>query len=257
MALARLPVPLPRPAARRVRRLPLRAAEPHAVRDPHPDHRADAGHDRDPARLVHALHPLPEHDRRPQGGAGRRARVGARDGADAAADVRQGGAAARRCPRSSPASASRPSRRSRSRPSAGTSSRTAWGSRSSTRSRQPDIFKTELVAAGLLVIGLALVADALLMLLQRALTPWGRAAVILASLFVDSLRFIPDNASLLFHKGVEHGGALVRGARDRRCASRSRSVCGSGTSTAGSSSRWRCRASAARCRASCSSASPS
>jgi len=39
----------------------------------------------------------------------------------------------------------------------------------------PDIFKTELVASSLLVIGLALVADALLMLLQRALTPWAQA----------------------------------------------------------------------------------
>jgi osmoprotectant transport system permease protein len=38
----------------------------------------------------------------------------------------------------------------------------------------PDIFKTELLAAGALVILLALVADALLALLQRALTPWGR-----------------------------------------------------------------------------------
>jgi osmoprotectant transport system permease protein len=39
----------------------------------------------------------------------------------------------------------------------------------------PDIFKTELVAASALVVGLALAADALLGLLQRALTPWGRA----------------------------------------------------------------------------------
>ena len=39
---------------------------------------------------------------------------------------------------------------------------------------QPDIFKTELLASGLLVIALALVADALLSLLQRALTPWVR-----------------------------------------------------------------------------------
>jgi osmoprotectant transport system permease protein len=39
----------------------------------------------------------------------------------------------------------------------------------------PDIFKTELVASSLLVIGLALVADAGLTLLQRLLTPWGRA----------------------------------------------------------------------------------
>jgi len=39
----------------------------------------------------------------------------------------------------------------------------------------PDIFKTELVASSLLVIALALVADALLAVAQRALTPWGRA----------------------------------------------------------------------------------
>ena len=38
----------------------------------------------------------------------------------------------------------------------------------------PDIFKTELVASSALVVGLALVADGLLLLLQRALTPWGR-----------------------------------------------------------------------------------
>jgi osmoprotectant transport system permease protein len=39
----------------------------------------------------------------------------------------------------------------------------------------PDIFKTELVAASALVIGLALLADALLALVQRMLTPWARA----------------------------------------------------------------------------------
>jgi osmoprotectant transport system permease protein len=39
----------------------------------------------------------------------------------------------------------------------------------------PDIFKTELLAASAFVVGLALVADALLALLQRILTPWGRA----------------------------------------------------------------------------------
>jgi len=38
----------------------------------------------------------------------------------------------------------------------------------------PDIFKTELVAASALVVGLALVADVVLLLLQRALTPWER-----------------------------------------------------------------------------------
>ena len=39
---------------------------------------------------------------------------------------------------------------------------------------QPDIFRTELLAAGGLAILLALAADALLALLQRALTPWSR-----------------------------------------------------------------------------------
>ena len=39
---------------------------------------------------------------------------------------------------------------------------------------QPDIFRTELVAGGALAILLALAADALLALLQRALTPWSR-----------------------------------------------------------------------------------
>ena len=38
----------------------------------------------------------------------------------------------------------------------------------------PDIFKTEILAAGALAIALALVADALLVLAQRALTPWSR-----------------------------------------------------------------------------------
>jgi osmoprotectant transport system permease protein len=41
--------------------------------------------------------------------------------------------------------------------------------------QQPDIFRTELVAAGGLAILLALTADGLLALLQRAVTPWNRA----------------------------------------------------------------------------------
>jgi osmoprotectant transport system permease protein len=40
---------------------------------------------------------------------------------------------------------------------------------------QPDIFRTELLAAGALAILLALTADVLLALLQRALTPWDRS----------------------------------------------------------------------------------
>jgi osmoprotectant transport system permease protein len=38
-----------------------------------------------------------------------------------------------------------------------------------------DYFKTEFIAAGCLAVGLALVADALLIALQRLLTPWARA----------------------------------------------------------------------------------
>jgi osmoprotectant transport system permease protein len=38
------------------------------------------------------------------------------------------------------------------------------------------VFKTELIAAGALAVGLALAADGLLVILQRALTPWARAA---------------------------------------------------------------------------------
>jgi osmoprotectant transport system permease protein len=38
-----------------------------------------------------------------------------------------------------------------------------------------NVFKTELIAAGALAIALALVADGLLVLVQRTLTPWARA----------------------------------------------------------------------------------
>jgi osmoprotectant transport system permease protein len=37
-----------------------------------------------------------------------------------------------------------------------------------------EAFKTEIVVAGGLAVGLALVADGLLVLAQRALTPWAR-----------------------------------------------------------------------------------
>jgi osmoprotectant transport system permease protein len=38
-----------------------------------------------------------------------------------------------------------------------------------------DVFKTELIAAGGLAVGLALASDGVLVLVQRALTPWARA----------------------------------------------------------------------------------
>ena len=67
-----------------------------------------------------------------------------------------------------------------------------------------DIFRTELVTAGALAILLALAADLLLSLLQRALTPWSRTSmIVVASLFIDALRFIPDNAHLLLDKAIE------------------------------------------------------
>jgi osmoprotectant transport system permease protein len=40
---------------------------------------------------------------------------------------------------------------------------------------QQDVFKTEIIAAGLLTILLALAADGLIVLVQRAITPWRRA----------------------------------------------------------------------------------
>ena len=36
-------------------------------------------------------------------------------------------------------------------------------------------FKTEIIAAGALAVGLAILADALLVLVQRAVTPWATA----------------------------------------------------------------------------------
>jgi osmoprotectant transport system permease protein len=39
---------------------------------------------------------------------------------------------------------------------------------------QQDVFKTEILSAGALAVGLALAADGLLVLLQRFLTPWSR-----------------------------------------------------------------------------------
>ena len=38
-----------------------------------------------------------------------------------------------------------------------------------------EAFKTEILVAGALAVGLALVADALLVVAERALTPWNRA----------------------------------------------------------------------------------
>ena len=39
---------------------------------------------------------------------------------------------------------------------------------------EQDVFKTEILTAGGMAVALALVADGLLVLLQRGLTPWAR-----------------------------------------------------------------------------------
>ena len=38
-----------------------------------------------------------------------------------------------------------------------------------------EVFKTELIVAGAMAVGLALAADGLLVIVQRFLTPWTRA----------------------------------------------------------------------------------
>ena len=52
-----------------------------------------------------------------------------------------------------------------------------------------DDFKTEILAAGALAVGLAIVADGLLVLAQRAVTPWAsarRTAMIVAGASTSS-----------------------------------------------------------------------
>jgi osmoprotectant transport system permease protein len=44
------------------------------------------------------------------------------------------------------------------------------------RALREDIFKTEIIAAGALAVGVALAADGLLVVVQRLLTPWARRA---------------------------------------------------------------------------------
>ena len=41
-----------------------------------------------------------------------------------------------------------------------------------------EVFKTELITAGAMAVGLALAADALLVIVQKALTPWARARAV-------------------------------------------------------------------------------
>ena len=57
-------------------------------------------------------------------------------------------------------------------------------------------FKTELIAAGVLAVALALLADALLVArAARSLTPWARAGGDAMNDFVDAFTFIGDNLS--------------------------------------------------------------
>ena len=163
----------PRRAAVRASRRCLHDPEPGALPAARPGHRPD-GHDRrGRARRLHAADPLPEHPRRAC--ARRRPTCSKRhaDGADAARR-RSGASSCRwRCPRSWPGSASPSSRRSRSPPSPRSSIPQGLGCPIFLALREA--FKTEIIVAGALAVGLALVADGLLVLAERALTPWARA----------------------------------------------------------------------------------
>ena len=78
---------------------------------------------------------------------------------------------------------------------------------------------TEFVAASLLAIALALIADALIVTTQRiARRPWTRARR--RSTMSDLINFYADNASLMLQKTLAHIG--IAGARDRRSRSSSR-----------------------------------
>ena len=94
--------------------------------------------------------------------AGRGPRGGARDGAHAAAGPDARRAAARGAGDRRRACASRSSRPSRSRRSPRSCCRTASATRSSSRSKEPTPFKTEIYSAGALAVALALVCDGLL-----------------------------------------------------------------------------------------------
>ena len=61
---------------------------------------------------------------------------------------------------------------------------------------EQDIFKTEIFTAGGMAVALALVADGLLVLVQRALTPWVRARMIGASVTRSSTRSVHGRPSV-------------------------------------------------------------
>ena len=213
----RPPLPRARRADRLLGRLPLHDPEPRALpaaRAVHGHHRADR---RDRARLVHAARPLPQHDR----GAARRSRGGDRGRRAARASPARRRSCASSCRsrrrRSWRACGSPRCRRSRSRPSPHSCSRRDSGSRSSSRCSQ-DVFKTEIFAAGALAVALALAADGLLHLLERALTPWTRgceahdplADQFQPGTFVDALRFIVDNVGAAARTDGRAARAVVR-----------------------------------------------
>ena len=83
----RAPLPHPRRADRLLGRLPLHDPEPRALPAARSDHGADGADRGDRARLVHAAHPLPQHDGRAPGRSRRGDRGGARLRLLAQADV--------------------------------------------------------------------------------------------------------------------------------------------------------------------------
>ena len=206
----------------------LHDPEPRALPAARPHHRADGDDGRDRARRLHAPDPLPEHPRRAAFGAAGCARGRARDGPDAPRRRSSGWSCRSRCRRSSPGCASLSSRRSRSR---------RWprfvvseGARlPDLRARCREYFKTEIIAAGALAVGLALVADALLVARPARAHALGvrRGGVIVADLECLRRRARvhrrPARADPARRPGehlVLSGGGARRRARDRAAARR-------------------------------------
>ena len=89
--------------------------------------------------------------------------------------------------------------------------------------KEPTPFKTEIYAAGVLAVALALSCDLLLVALRRVLVPWAakgshdarrrRATCTRSS---TAFRFIGDHPGFLLHEGARAARAVRRRARDRR-----------------------------------------
>ena len=159
----------------------------------------------------------------------RRARGGARDGADAAAGADARRAAARACRRSSAACASPSSRRSRSRRSRRSCCRRGSATRSSSRCKEPTPFKTEIYSAGVLAVALALACDLAARRAAARARPVDEGERVIARRHREPAhvrRRVPlhrRQPGLPAHEDARAARALGRGARRSRCSSRCRS----------------------------------